>query len=280
VGKTNGAFTVQGENFHYQATHLVLTTGGVSYPATGSDGTGYRLAQSFGHSVIETFPALTPLTTRDNDFKSLSGVSLDVRLTLVIDGQRDFFNQGSFLFTHFGFSGPVAMDISRHFLKAQGQKQILVNFIPDYHADSLQAYLRRVLDNTPRKTIRGVLIAFMPQRLADVLLQKSGIEGHCPVNQLETQARRRLMDNCLQYRLDVTGALGYSKAEVTAGGVDLAEINPKTLESKLVPGLFFAGEMLDVDGRIGGFNFQWAWASGHVVGEALIKGVGNEQKNH
>ena len=111
----------------------------------------------------------------------------------------------------------------------------------------------------------------MPQRLADVLLKKSGVEGHCPVNQLRAEARRRLMDNCLQYPLDVTGALGYSKAEVTAGGVDLAEINPKTLESKLVPGLFFAGEILDVDGRIGGFNFQWAWASGYTVAQALIK---------
>jgi len=224
--------------------------------------------------MVETFPALSPLTSREEDLKSLSGITLDVGLTLAIDGKRGFSNRDSFLFTHFGFSGPAVLDISRHFLKAQGKKQILANFIPDHNADSLQIYLRKVLDSTPRKTLRGILIELMPQRLADILLKKSGIEGHLPVNQLNKPARGRLMDICLQYPLDVTGAMGYSKAEVTAGGVDLAEINPKTLGSKLVPGLFFAGEILDVDGRIGGFNFQWAWASGHVVGEALNKQKG------
>ena len=144
-------------------------------------------------------------------------------------------------------------------------------------------YLRQVGQKNPRKTLRGVLIELMPQRLADIILKKAGIEASLIMNQLDKASRQRLIDNCVHYPLDVTGVLGYSKAEVTAGGIDWAEINPKTLESKLMPGLFFAGEILDVDGRIGGFNFQWAWASGYTVAQALIKetgGILNEQENH
>ncbi len=264
-------FILQGDHFRYQAKKVVLTTGGLSYPATGSDGIGYRLAQSFGHSMIETSPALTPLTSKDKDFKSLSGITLEVRLTLLTEGKRLLGGRDSFLFTHFGFSGPVVLDISRHYLRAQGRKQVVVNFIPDHDENSLRAYLGQTREKSGSKTIKNVLGDLMPERLGEVILKKSGIQGAERINQLQAQARRRLTDNCLQYPLDVTGALGYSKAEVTAGGVDLAEINPQTLESKRVSGLFFAGEILDVDGRIGGFNFQWAWASGHVVGEALIK---------
>jgi predicted Rossmann fold flavoprotein len=264
-------FVLKGDHFQYKCRSIVLTTGGLSYPTTGSDGTGYRLAQSFGHSMIETAPALTPLTTQDEDSKSLSGITLDVQLALLVDGKKIFTNQDSFLFTHFGFSGPAALDISRHFLKAKGQKQIFANFIPDYNESSLQTYLGKIQQDSPRKVLRNVLIELMPQRLADIILKKAGIEASLAMNQLDKLSRQRLIGRCVHYPLDVTGVLGYSKAEVTAGGIDFSEINPKTLESKLVPGLFFAGEILDVDGRIGGFNFQWAWASGHTVAQAIIK---------
>jgi predicted Rossmann fold flavoprotein len=264
-------FIIKGDSFHFNCKNVVLTTGGLSYPTTGSDGTGYRLAQSFGHLMVETAPALTPLTTQDNDFKSLSGITLEVQLTLLADGKRHSFGRDSFLFTHFGFSGPAALDISRHFLRVQGKKQITANFIPDYNENSLQTLLRRLQQEAPRKTVRGVLIELMPQRLVDLILKKARIEESIAMNQLDRLSRQRLIDRCVHYPLDVTGVLGYSKAEVTAGGIDFAQINPKTLESKLVAGLFFAGEILDVDGRIGGFNFQWAWASGHAVARALIK---------
>jgi len=264
-------FTLQGDQFHFNCKNIVLTTGGLSYPTTGSDGTGYRLAQSFGHSMVETTPALTPLITKDNDLKSLSGITLEACLTLVVDGKRQFSCRESFLFTHLGFSGPVALDISRHYLKAQGQKQILANFIPDYDENSWGTYLQQVGQKNPRKTLRVVLIELLPQRLADIILKKSGIDASLIMNQLDKASRQHLIDRCVHYPLDVTGVLGYSKAEVTAGGVDWEEINPKTLESKLIPGLYFAGEILDVDGRIGGFNFQWAWASGVRVAQALKK---------
>ena len=280
VSFADNEFTVQGDHFHYHGKSVVLTTGGLSYPATGSDGTGFRLAQSFGHPMIETTPALTPLTTQDNDFKLLSGITLEVQLTLVVDGKRHFFCRDSFLFTHFGFSGPAALDISRHYLRAKGQKQIMANFIPEHSETSLQEYLRQAGQKNPCKTLRGVLIGLMPQRLADVILKKTGIEATLPMNQLDRASRQRLIAGCVCYPLDVTGSLGYSKAEVTAGGMDWAEINPKTLESKLEPGLFFAGEILDVDGRIGGFNFQWAWASGQAAAQGIIrKNSGTSRKD-
>ena len=277
-----GPFSVKGDHFHFNCKNIVLTTGGLSYPTTGSDGTGYRLAQGFGHSVIETSPALTPLTSKDNDLKSLSGITLDVQLTLLVDGKKKFSCRESFLFAHFGFTGPAALDISRHFLKTQGAVQIFANFIPVYNENSLQIYLGKIQQETPRKTVRNVLIELVPQRLADIILKKTKIEASVPMNQLGKASRQRLIDRCVHYPLEVTGVLGYIKAEVTAGGIDLAEINPKTLESKITPGLFFAGEILDVDGRIGGFNFQWAWASGYIVARALLKQREslNEQENH
>lgn len=278
VSNQNG-FIVKGDGFQFETKNIVLTTGGLSYPTTGSDGTGYRLAQSFGHSMIETCPALTPLTTQDNDFKSLSGITMEVVLTLWVDGKKDCSFQDSFLFTHVGFSGPAALDISRHFLRARGQKRIIANFIPAYDENSFQNLLRKAQQDSPRMILKNLLIKYLPERLAGVILKKAGQQGDLTLNQLDRVSRQRLIDGCVQYPLDVNGVLGYSKAEVTAGGVDWTQINPKTLESKLIPGLFFAGEILDVDGRIGGFNFQWAWASGYTVGQALHRRT-NEQKDH
>ena len=281
ISRDKDGFILKGDNFHFNGKNIVLTTGGLSYPTTGSDGTGYRLAQSFGHSMIETLPALTPLTTRDSDLKSLSGITLEVQLALVVNAKKRFTCRDSFLFTHLGFSGPSALDISRHFLEEQGKKPFVANFIPDHNENSWGQYLGRLQQENPRKSLRGVLIEFMPQRLVDIILKKAGIDDALIMNQLDKASRQRLIEKCVQYPLDVTGVLGYSKAEVTAGGVGWAEINPKSLESKLVPGLFFAGEILDVDGRIGGFNFQWAWASGYAVAQALIKHRSlNEQENH
>ncbi|MBF0504899.1 MAG: NAD(P)/FAD-dependent oxidoreductase [Candidatus Omnitrophica bacterium] len=275
-------FQVKGDQFHFEAKNIVLTTGGLSYPSTGSDGMGYRLAQSFGHSMVETVPALTPLTTDDKDLKSLSGITLEAQLTLLVDGKKHFSCRGSFLFTHFGYSGPAALNISRHWTKAQGPKQIIANFIVDHDEASLQKYLSELQQKSARRSLMNVLTELMPQRLADIIFRKTRIDSSMTMNQLSRESRQILIKRCVQYPLDVTGVLGFSKAEVTAGGIDLAEINPKTLESRLVSGLFFAGEILDVDGRIGGYNFQWAWASGNAVAQALIKKQRSqyEQKDH
>lgn len=211
------------------------------------------------------------MTTRDGDLKSLSGITIEVDLTLLANGKKERSYRESFLFTHLGFSGPAALDISRHYLAAAGQKQITANFMVGFDENSLLIYLRQAQQDSPRKILKNLLNEFMPERLALVILKKSGLDENLIMNQLDRDSRQRLIEKCVKYPLDVTGVLGYSKAEVTAGGIDLEQINPKSLESKLTPGLFFAGEILDVDGRIGGFNFQWAWASGTAVAQALIK---------
>jgi predicted Rossmann fold flavoprotein len=269
-------FLLQGDHFNFKCKNVVLATGGLSYPTTGSDGTGYRLAQSFGHPLIDTTPALTPLTSNDQSLKSLSGITLNVALTLLVDGQKKITCSDSFLFTHLGFSGPAALDISRHFLRAQGKKEIRVNFIPQYDESSFLQYLRQLTEKQPRKVLRSILADLLPQRLAELILKKAGINLTLTLDGLTKSSRQELIELCVRHPLHITGAVGYAKAEATAGGVDFSEINPKILESKLMPGLFFAGEILDVDGRIGGFNFQWAWASGYTVAQAIIQRMRKE----
>jgi predicted Rossmann fold flavoprotein len=271
--QSKDSFLVRGDGFSYEAKTVVLTTGGLSYPGTGSDGTGYRIAQGFGHSVLSTMPALTPFTTNDVKIKELSGVSLPVTLTLYVDGKKQETVSGDFLFTHLGFSGPAALDMSRHWVAAQGKTQIFVNFCPPQSFEAVESVLLDVGRKHPKKTIKGWITDLLPNRLAETLLYKAGIDGSKELNQLSKESRRKLAQMCAHYPLAIDGVVGYSKAEVTAGGVDLSEVNPKTLESIHQKGLYFAGEILDVDGRIGGFNFQWAWASGYCVGSALVQTI-------
>jgi len=267
MGLKDGVFEASGEGFCFKGKNIVLATGGLSYPSTGSDGVGYRLAAALGHNLIETSPALTPLTTNDEEFKSLAGIALPVRLDFYVDGKKAVSFEDSFLFTHFGFSGPVVLDISRHWLRAKGKKELLANFLPQLEEGELE----KVLLSAKNKTVKTVLSEYLPQRLVDVLLSRSEISTGIPLNQLSKDRRQKLLMLCLRNPLAITGTLGYSKAEITAGGIDWSKVNGKTLESKIQPGVFFVGEILDVDGRIGGFNFQWAWASGHVAGREIIK---------
>ena len=281
-----GILTVKGSGFSLQSRSVVLTTGGLSYPSTGSDGVGYRLAKAFGHTVLPTMAALTPFTTNDNDLKSLSGISLPVRLDLYAGGKKSKSLSEDFLFTHFGFSGPAALDLSRHWVAANSrQPQVFANFLPSEDEQSFEALLHNEQNSRPKRSLKNFLCSLLPERLVTVLLSKVGFDGHKALNQVTKEVRRKIVTLCVHYPLAVTGVVGYSKAEVTAGGVDLAEVNPKTLESNLQPGLFFAGEILDVDGRIGGFNFQWAWASGHAVGQAVARVIPakagiQERENH
>jgi predicted Rossmann fold flavoprotein len=249
----DGAFAVS-------ARKVVLTTGGLSYPTTGSDGTGYKIAESFGHKIVNTFPALTPLLTNDSDWKSLSGISLDARLTFFRNGKKTCQHRDSFLFTHFGFSGPAALNISRHLASAKREDhpQIEASFLPDETSESLKTAFQSAEKKSPEKFVKNLLIEefSLPARFVETFLKKVGL------------SQKQLARFLLHYPLEVEGVFGYKKAEVTAGGVDLKEVTVATMESKLVHGLYFAGEILDVDGRIGGFNFQWAWSTGAVAGRS------------
>jgi len=214
-------------------------------------------------------------------------VALPVKLILRSRGKKLAEYENDFLFTHFGFSGPGVLDISRHWIrekmchpresgdlspgfptKSFGNDSLILEacFLPE---ETEEGFLRKIIrerETRPGRQVKTFLSEFLPQRFVEVILKKTGVREDTVFNQLAKESRQSLLNFLFKYPLPVTGALGYQKAEVTAGGVDLAEVQRRTLESKYQPGLFFAGEMLDVDGRIGGFNFQWAWSSGVVAG--------------
>lgn len=266
-------FDLEGDGFHVQARAVVLTTGGLSFPATGSDGTGYKLAKAFGHTLVETSASLTPLLTTDADWKSISGVSLPVKLTYTgAEKKRSY--EGSFLFTHFGFSGPVVLNISRHWIRDKSLgKKIRVNFLPDTEESEFRENFLQSIGKSPGKQLGSLLSMGLPTRFVEVFLAKMGLSSQTVLNQLRREDRERLVRELFGYELPVSGDRGYAKAEVTAGGIPLNEVDKNTMESKKQPGLFFAGEILDVDGRIGGFNFQWAWSTGTVAARGAAKFV-------
>ena len=272
VSKERKNFCVRGEDFECSAETLVIATGGLSYPGTGSDGSGYLLAKSLGHRIVPTTPALAPLITDEPDWKTLAGITLPVRLSVIAEGKKIAGSEGALLFTHLGFSGPAALDISGSWLRCQtAQKNLVVNFLPARREADLLAEWARGVAEHPDRSWKRSLTQYLPERLAEVLLRKSGIDPRSRLDQISKKGRASFIRALLHCPIGVSGSQGYEKAEVTAGGVDLGEVDPKTLASNLCPRLFFAGEVLDVDGRIGGVNFQWAWSSGAVVGQAIMR---------
>jgi len=253
-----------------EADAVVLATGGLSFPRTGSDGTGYALAAALGHTIVLPVPALTPLTAADPLCSQLQGLALEVELTLVVGGKRDEAVRGSLLFTHFGYSGPAALDLSRSWLRAEGrgERAVLVSFVPGETREGLLATWGREAAAEPRLLVRHWLARRLPDRLAVALCSEAGVDAAALASQLDRARRVTLIQRVCARPLPVGGTLGYEKAEVTAGGVALDEVDASTLESRKACGVYLCGEILDVDGRIGGFNFQWAWSSGTVAGRA------------
>ena len=251
-----------------EADAVVLATGGLSFPRTGSDGTGYALARSLGHSIVPPAPALTPLVAVDPMCAGAQGVTLEASLTLYVDGKRAAEASGSLLFTHFGLSGPAALDLSRHWHQADGKgRRVTMSFAPGVAADTVEADWLDFATRFPRRGLRAWLGEALPGRIADILTAESGLGG-AALSQVLRDRRVRMIAALLARDVGVTGTLGYEKAEVTAGGVSLSEVGASSLESRLAPGLWLCGEVLDVEGRLGGFNFQWSWSSGTVAGRA------------
>ncbi len=269
--KKEPRFRVVVESGVVLARYVIVCTGGKSLPKSGSDGSGYRLVEKLGHSIAKPLvPALVPLVLEESHWiRELSGVTVPTTVTLSkASGKRIFSCSGSTLCTHLGLSGPAVLDISRHWLIARNTDsdvQLSINWLPDQTAETVDELLQ-----SRRTGAFGVLRQWLPDRLARQICIESGAPL---VGDLTRTIRKKLVQNITATPLPVTGDRGFSIAEATAGGVPLEEVKLETMESRKCPGLYLAGEVLDVDGRIGGFNFQWAWSSGYVAGSAVAKSV-------
>ena len=268
-------FQIDAGDATFSASTLVLATGGQSFPKTGSDGSGYRLAQAFGHTLIKQTPALAPLVLDGEFHVSLSGISHPVELTVRAVGSKPVRVRGEMLWTHFGISGPAVLDVSRHWHRARSDGRevtVSANLLPGEDAARVNDRLLAATSQQPRTQLRKILARWLPTRLANALLSAAGVPVTTPMAHLSKDHRRRVVNALVAWPLPVTDSRGYSHAEATAGGVPLTEVDPRSLASRKCPGLYLVGEILDVDGRIGGFNFQWAWASARVVATALARG--------
>jgi predicted Rossmann fold flavoprotein len=270
----------QGEGFRlrtsrgeHTARSVVLATGGLSLPKTGSDGHGLAIARGLGHSVVPTTPALVPLRLQGAFHRDLSGVACDVELTVRAPGHRPRRHAGALLFTHFGASGPAVLDASRDWLRFELERarpELHANLLPGRDFAQVEGELLGLAEGAPRSGVARALSGWLPQALARALAFEAGC-ATTTLGRLEREVRRALVRGLVDRPLAVAGSRGYSFAEATAGGVPLAEVDTRAMRSRRQAGLHLVGEMLDVDGRIGGFNFQWAWSSAWVAAGSLAR---------
>ena len=280
-GGIAGASLLSGEPL--PAGALVVTTGGLSYPGTGSTGDGYRLAASVGHTVVPPVPSLVPLVVEEGWARDLQGLTLrNVRVRSRADGRLLGEEFGEMLFTHFGVSGPIILTLSReiaqHFAAGGGPVQLRIDLKPALSAAQLDERLQRDFARSSRRQFRHSLDELLPRSLAQVIVARSGIDAELPLHQVTRAARLGIGERIKDLGLTVTRTMPASLAMVTAGGVATREIDPRTMESKLIKGLYFAGEVVDYDARTGGYNLQAAFSTGRSAGEAAAARVRDADK--
>jgi len=277
VTRDTSGFSVETAHGTIRAHALVIATGGQSLPKSGSDGAGFEMARRLGHTIVPTTPGLVPLVLRDDRdslHSELSGVAHDGEMTVWIDGAAAVRLRGALLWTHFGISGPLALNVSRHWLapRLDGRAASLtLSFCPGQQFDEVDARWTAMAVARPTASVQGALATMVPASVAAAILRRLAVDGTTVLAHFTRDERRRLVHALVGWPLPAVGTRGYNYAEVTAGGVALEEIDPSTMASRVCPGLFLVGEILDVDGRIGGFNFQWAWASARVAAVALAE---------
>lgn len=288
--KLDSHFRVETMQGTFTATRLIITSGGMSYPGCGTTGDGYAWARAFGHSIVPTVPALAPVQCNAAWVHDLKGLTLDdVLIQVRIDASRAVNGpsasshpshatprkklavpacRGGMVFTHFGISGPVPMNLSRYveYAATGADVQMVCDFFPDENEEQLLSRLRSECQRHGKRQLASVLATMMFQRLADALLTQSNVPSQKHAGEVSNAELRQIVAALKQQRLAISGTLGYPKAEVTAGGVSLQEVDSATMQSKLVAGLYFAGEILDLDGPIGGYNFQAAFSTGWLAG--------------
>lgn len=268
-GRAVGVKTISGA---YTADAVILAAGGASYPGTGSDGGGAKLAAKAGHRIIPLKPSLVPLESDYPYVDDLQGLSLrNVQGTLFADGKKIASEFGEMLFTHFGVSGPIILSLSNNASQALAdgkEVELYIDLKPALSNEKLDARIQRDFVQYSRKQLVNGMKDLLPQRLIPVVCDMAYLDEEKFVNQISREERQRLLQTLKHFCVPITGTRPIAEAIVTSGGVDVKEINPKTMESKLVEGLYFAGEVMDVDGYTGGFNLQAAFSSGYAAGLA------------
>ena len=277
-GRVSGVLIEKdGKSFKMNSKAVIISTGGKSYPATGSSGDGYKLAQQAGHSIVSLRQALVPLETGGEAAGKLQGLSLkNVTATLWINGKKSASEFGEMLFTHFGLSGPVILTLSRtavDALKENYPVEISVDLKPALDEQKLDARLIRDLDSNGKKFLGSMFKQWLPSSLIPVFLDLLKLDPSKECHQLNSKERRKIMLLMKNFRFKVTGSRSFKEAIVTAGGVDTSEVDRKTMESRLKKNLYFAGEVLDVDANTGGYNLQVAWSTGWLAGTSAAKSV-------
>ncbi|MCK9378694.1 MAG: NAD(P)/FAD-dependent oxidoreductase [Candidatus Moranbacteria bacterium] len=257
------------------ADKFILATGGKSYPATGSTGDGYVWARAFGHKIIIPQPSLVPLKIEEDWAKELQGVSLkNVKISLMQDDESVVcVSRGDLIFTHFGVSGPVILNLSRTLAeleKKDDQFFLSIDLKPEIDRRELDASIQKDFARNINKDIANYLPELVPQKMAKIILRLAEISGEKKINTITKKDRLRMINLLKDMRLTVIGNTGFAQAMVTKGGVNLKEVNPKNMQSKIVPNLFLTGEVLDLDGPTGGYNLQIAWSTGYVAGIGCV----------
>jgi predicted Rossmann fold flavoprotein len=248
---------------------VVICTGGLALPKSGSEGAGLNWAKQLGHRIVHTTPALTPLLCEDSPYAHLSGIAVPVRLRFIGEKTTDY--EGPLLFTHTGYSGPVALNISRHVAREKGA--VKMRLLPDVKDGEEGVFWQAFVKRHSQKIFANALTEYFPRRVAETisLLSIGEFVYHPNVGQLDREQQKAVRAALFNQELKIDKVADYVKAEATSGGVALDEIEPATMMSKLQSGLFLAGEVCDVDGWLGGYNFQWAWSSGTVAGRASAR---------
>jgi predicted Rossmann fold flavoprotein len=275
VDANDAGWVVRTTRESLEVSRVVLATGGLSLPKTGSDGHGLRMAETLGHTIVPTTPALVPLVLAGSFHQPLSGVAQEVGLLVRADGRVADRRTGSLLWTHFGLSGPVVLDASRAWLRARTEGReasVEANLLPGLDFAAAERELVRLSAASPRLTVARALSSRLPAAVAEAVSREAGV-AEAALGRLRRDERRALVRGLVERTLPVVESRGYAFAEATAGGVPLAEVDTRTMESRRRRGLFLVGEMLDVDGRIGGFNFQWAWSSAWSAAGGLCRGL-------
>ena len=249
----------------------VVCTGGLSYPTTGSTGDGYRFAKECGHRFVECKPSLVPLVTKETWCKDVMGLALKNVSVRLINGKKELYSGfGEMLFTHFGISGPLILSASSYYVKkSKGEAQIFIDLKPALDKEQLDKRLLRDFDENKNKQFKNALGGLFPSKLTPIIIQLSGIDPEKKVNEITKTERLSFVELIKNLPLTITGTRDFNEAIITQGGVSVKDVNPSTMESKIVQGLFFAGEVLDLDAMTGGFNLQIAWSTGHLAGSEL-----------